>query len=138
MIVYLDSSVLLRVVLGQAGSLKEWKKIERAVASALIEVECLHTLDRLRLADGIPDTEIALRREAVFQLVDAIELVDITRSILNRAAQPMPTILGTLDAIHLATALMWSERFNAKLTVATHDSALALASRASGFDVIGA
>ena len=35
MIVYLDSSVLLRKVLGQPGALKEWGAIRTGVASAL-------------------------------------------------------------------------------------------------------
>ena len=45
---------------------------------------------------------------------------------------------GTLDAIHLATAMLWRERTGADLVMATHDTALATASRASGLRVIGA
>ncbi len=50
---------------------------------------------------------------------------------------PLPTPLGTLDAIHLATALLWRETRDPDLLVATHDRALALAARGSGFRVIG-
>jgi predicted nucleic acid-binding protein len=134
---YVDSSVLLRKVLGQANSLREWTKIETAVASALVEVECLRTLDRLRLASGIPDREIAMRREAVFRLLDSLEVVEPTRPVLARAAQPLPTALGTLDAIHLATALLWRERSGSELVMATHDTALGLAARACGLTAIG-
>jgi hypothetical protein len=49
-IAYVDSSVVLRVVLGQPGKLAEWKSIVTGVASGLVEVECLRTLDRLRVA----------------------------------------------------------------------------------------
>jgi hypothetical protein len=49
----------------------------------------------------------------------------------------MPAPLGTLDAIHLATAEMWREAKGKELLVATHDQALALAARASGFRVAG-
>jgi predicted nucleic acid-binding protein len=136
-IAYVDSSVLLRIVLGQPGSLKQWRAIERGVASALVEVECLRTLDRLRLAEGLTDAEIALRREAVFRLGEAMEIVEPTRPVLARAAQPLPTALGTLDAIHLATALLWQERTATDLTMATHDAALAAAARASGLRVVG-
>ncbi len=66
MIAYLDSSVLLRLVLGQRNALKEWRTIEQGVASAVVEVECLRTLDRLRLAERLGDDQIALRREAVY------------------------------------------------------------------------
>lgn len=76
MIAYLDSSILLRKVLGQAGSLKEWTSIRNGVASALVETECLRTLDRLRLRAGLPDHELARRREAMFRLFDRIEVVD--------------------------------------------------------------
>ena len=137
MIAYLDSSVLLRLILGQRNALKEWRTIEQGVASALVEVECLRTLDRLRLAERLGDDQIALRREAVYRMLDAMEVVEITRPVLARAAQPLPTALGTLDAIHLATALLWQERSGANFVVATHDRALATAARASGLKVVG-
>ena len=69
MIAYLDASVLLRVVLRQPDALHEWRIIEQGIASALVEVECLRTLDRLRIADR----EIAVRREAIFRLMEAME-----------------------------------------------------------------
>jgi predicted nucleic acid-binding protein len=137
MIAYLDSSVLLRVILGQPGALAEWKQIQRAVCSALVEVECLRTLDRLRILEGLTDAQIAPRREAVFRLLESAEVVEVTRAILGRAAQPLPTVLGTLDAIHLVTALAWRERRDQELAMATHDAALATAARASGLRVVG-
>jgi uncharacterized protein len=137
-IAYVDASVLLRLVLGQSGALREWRAIETAVASALVEVECLRTLDRLRLRAGVSDRELATRREAVFEVLRRFEVVEVGRPILARAALPLPTALGTLDAIHLATATLWRDNQGADLTVATHDEALATAARASGFSVIGA
>ncbi|MBI4608950.1 MAG: PIN domain-containing protein [Candidatus Rokubacteria bacterium] len=138
MIAYLDASVVLRIVLGQPEALKEWRAMRRGVASALVEVECLRTLDRLRLRARIPDREIAVRRETVFRVLESLEIVEATAVVLRRAAQPLPTELGTLDAIHLATAMLWRERTGADLVMATHDTALATASRASGLRVIGA
>jgi predicted nucleic acid-binding protein len=137
LIAYVDSSVILRIVLGQPRRLKEWKTIREAVASALVEVECLQTLDRLRLAENLPENTIALRREAVFRVLESVHVVELTRPVLARASQPLPTTLGTLDAIHLATALLWHERTGADLVLATHDEALGLAARASGLAVAG-
>lgn len=138
MIAYLDSSVLLRQVLGQPNKLEEWPEVETAVASALVEVECLRTLDRLRLRVGLSDPDLADRREAVHRLLDEIDLVEPVGAVLKRAAQPLPTALGTLDAIHLSTALLWRELRGAELVMATHDEALATAARASGLRVVGA
>jgi predicted nucleic acid-binding protein len=137
-IAYLDSSVLLRVVLGQKDRLEEWSTLETGVASALVEVECMRTLDRLRLSAGIDEEALAVRREAIYRLLESIELVEPTRWVLHRAAQPLPTNLGTLDALHLATATLWREARGSDLCMATHDQALALAARASGMRVIGA
>jgi predicted nucleic acid-binding protein len=136
-IAYLDSSVVLRVVLGQPGRLAEWKSIVTGVASGLVEVECLRTLDRLRVAGKLSSDDVAVRREAVFRVLEGLELVELTRAVLRRAAQPMPSPLATLDAIHLATAEMWREAKGKEILVATHDQALALAARASGFRVAG-
>lgn len=137
MTAYIDSSVVLRLILGQQAALLEWPSAERGVASALVEVECLRTLDRLRLLQHIPDSEIAARREAVFRLMESVEVVAPDRAVLSRASQPMPSSLGTLDAIHLATALLWQERKGTSLVMATHDTALATAARASGLRTVG-
>ncbi len=137
MIAYLDSSVVLRIVLGQPGHLQEWKRITTGVASGLIEVECLRTIDRLHLAGHLTADATAVRREAVYLVMEALELVELTSAVLHRAAQPMPAPLGTLDAIHLATADMWRESRGTELTFATHDRALALGARATGFRVVG-
>lgn len=137
MTAYLDSSVVLRIVLGQNRRLKDWKRIRRGVASALVEVECLRAIDRVRHAQYLRDHDVVVRREAVFRLMDEVEVVEPARAILSRAAQPFPTPLGTLDAIHLATALTWRERSDADLVMATHDAALGMAARSSGLQVIG-
>ncbi len=42
-----------------------------------------------------------------------------------------------MDAIHLATALLWKELSHLDLTMATHDAALGLAARAHGVPVVG-
>lgn len=137
MIAYLDSSVLLREVLGQPNKLKEWSKIETGVASAVVEVECLRTLDRLRLRVGLSDEDLADRLEVVHRLMDELTLVEPIGAVLRRAAQPLATPLGTLDAIHLSTAMLWTEVRGEALVMATHDHALATAARASGLRVIG-
>jgi uncharacterized protein len=137
MIAYVDASVLLRVVLRQPNALREWAQIERGVSSALVETESLRTLDRLRLRAQLSDAEIALRREAVLAVIASLELIEIDATVLDRAAQPMPTELGTLDAIHLASALLWREATGAELAMATHDRALALGAQAHGLRVIG-
>lgn len=137
MIVYVDSSVVLRRLLRQPGSLREWRLVRTAVGSRLVEVECLRTLDRLRLAGAFDDRRAADLRNAVLRVVASLEVVEVTRGVLARAAQPAGTALGTLDAIHLASALLWRHRTDANLAFATHDETLAVAARAYGLRVLG-
>ena len=137
MIAYVDASVLLRVALGQPDALPQWRRIDRGVASALVITECLRTLDRLRLRAKLADADVATRRATILALIASLELVEVDAVVLDRAAQPMPTELGTLDAIHLATALLWKDLARVDLTMATHDGALALGARAHGLRVVG-
>lgn len=137
MTAYVDASVLLRLALGQPDMLPEWTQIDRGVSSALVTTECLRTLDRHRLRAGLADAEVAVRRAAVLAMIASLELVDVDAVVLDRAAQPMPTELGILDAIHLATALLWKDQAGADLTMATHDRALALGALAHGLAVVG-
>jgi predicted nucleic acid-binding protein len=136
-IAYLDSSVILRVVLRQPARLAEWNKIAKGVVSRLAEVECMRTIDRLRLAGNLTIEESARRRESIYHVLEGLDLVELTSSVLHRAAQPMVATLGTLDAIHLASAELWRETRGQEMVFATHDRALGLSARASGFKVIG-
>jgi predicted nucleic acid-binding protein len=136
-IAYLDSSVILRLVLNESDPLREWPDVHHGVTSAIAEVEVLRTMDRLRFSIPTLDPQVlAARREAAFRVLEGLETIEITRVVLARAAQPLPTPLGTLDAIHLVSAMGWREQFEG-LIFATHDLALAAAARASGFEVVG-
>jgi predicted nucleic acid-binding protein len=137
MIAYVDSSVLLRLALGQPNALPEWRQIDRGVSSAMILTESLRTLDRVRIRADLSDIEVARRRATILNLIDSLELIEIDSIVLDRAAQPMPTELGTLDAIHLASALLWKDAMGIDPVVATHDGALGLAAQAHGLKVLG-
>jgi predicted nucleic acid-binding protein len=134
---YVDASVLLRLALRQPDTLREWAQIRRGISSAIVVTECLRTLDRLRLRVALHDADLAPRRAAILAFADSLELVGVDANVLERASQPMPTALGTLDALHLATALLWRERADEPLVMATHHVALATGARAHGLPVVG-
>lgn len=135
--VYVDSSVLLRVVLGEPGRLRIWPRITTAVSSELIRLECLRTIDRARVRLGLADDRVAGYRADVLEAIESFELVAVDAVVLDRAADPFPTLIGSLDAIHLASALLARESFD-DLAFATHDAELAIAARSTGFAVHGA
>jgi uncharacterized protein len=137
MIAYVDSSVLLRLALGQPNALPQWRQIDRGVSSALISTESLRTLERVRIRAGFSDAAVASRRATILSLIDSLELIEIDSTVLDRAAQPMPTELGTLDAIHLASALLWKDAMRIEPVMVTHGEALGLAAQAHGLKVLG-
>ena len=135
---YVDTSALLRFVLGEPGALRELRQADRLVSSELLGVESRRTIDRLLRLGDLPPEEAVRRIALVDQWLEAVDLVLLRAPVLARAGDPLPTPLGTLDALHLATALVWRDRMSQLLTVATHDAALGLAARAHGLPVIGA
>lgn len=137
MIAYLDSSALLRLVLREPGALEELQRCEVLVSIELLAVECARTIDRMRLQNALSTEEAAFRLASVNDWLEAVDLVLLQRPILVRAAEPFPIPLGTLDALHLATALVWRDRMQQELIMATHDGRLAIAARAFGIQVLG-
>ena len=135
MIAYVDSSVVLRVALREPQPLASWRRLARAFTSELCRVECYRVLDRLRLSGTLDDREIAERREIIDSILDGLEIATVDRRILRRAGDPMPTTLGTLDAIHVATAVAIRRRHSA-LQLCSHDEAMLVAARALGFRVL--
>lgn len=133
---YIDSSVLLRVVFGEPGPLASWGRIDVGVASEMIRVECLRTLDRARIRDRLDDRIVAERRAALLDAIEALELVGVDSAVLERAADPFPISISSLDAVHLASALAVRDRF-APLVFTTHAEQLGLAAAAMGFTVDG-
>ena len=134
---YLDTSVVLRVLLGEPGRLRSWSRITRAFSSELLRVEALRTLDRGRAEGRVNELQVAELRAGLYELTDALELASVSRAVLRRAEDSFPLPLGTLDGLHLATAVLLKRRV-ADLRFATHDAGLALAARALGFAVLEA
>jgi predicted nucleic acid-binding protein len=109
-IAYIDTSALLRIVVREPAELDELLTYERLVSSELIAVESARTIDRLRLQGALTLEEAAQRTAAVTEWLEAIDLVLLRPPVLTRASEPMPMPIGTLGAIHLATALIWRDR----------------------------
>jgi predicted nucleic acid-binding protein len=136
-IAYIDTSALLRIVLREPGALDDLRSYDGLVSSELIAVESARTIDRLRMQGTLSMDESAERTAAVSEWLAAVDLVLLRPPVLSRASEPMPMPIGTLDAIHLATALIWRDRLGPLPQMVTHDASLGAAARGFGFDVRG-
>lgn len=136
MTVYLDTSVALRVLFHEPNPLKLWAKWDKAYSSSLWRVEALRTVDRLRLSGDLLDREVADLVRDIRIIHETLTVQPLSDSILERASESFPTVVGTLDALHLSTALAIREFEKLDLFL-THDFQLGTAARSVGFDVLG-
>jgi predicted nucleic acid-binding protein len=134
--VYLDSSVVLRPLFDQPRQLSSWGQWESAYTSELLGVECRRAIDRLRLLSLYDDQHVGQAMERLARIEKTLKRIRLSKSIIGAAAKTMPTVVKTLDAFHLVTAVAIRERRGIELVFATHDAQQATAARALGFTCI--
>jgi uncharacterized protein len=130
-VLYLDSSALVKLAITEAesASLRNWLA-ERPhlvlVSSSLIRAEVSRAVWRTD-PSALPES---------YQVIRRITEVEITDSVLSKAASVRPAILRDLDAIHLASALILRPDLTAfvaydkRLLAAARDAGLPVASPA--------
>jgi predicted nucleic acid-binding protein len=134
---YVDSSVILRHVLGEPTAFRGLDKFEKLYSSSLLTVEVMRTLDRMRIHHQWPDAEVALRVKLYGSIASHVHLVDLTPDVLGRAAAAFPTPIRTSDALHAATFQLLADQLEDKWCFVTHDTRQADAITASGHGVVG-
>lgn len=108
-VIYLDTSVAVRTILDvpERRQLQEWMQSAAAtvVSSRLLRTELARVMRRERrpLVDAAP-------------LLDRVGLIDLRRET-HAVAESIEKHVKTLDALHLATAVLLGEG----VTVASHD-----------------
>ncbi len=137
MIVYLDSSVILGRLLDQKHILPGWGEWSEVWTSELTWVECFRKADHLRLQHQFDDHEISIFVQELDQLLGSVGEIALDGSVLRRASQSYPTVVGTLDAMHLASAVLWQEETGRKICFLTHDIRQGLGAKAMGLETQG-
>lgn len=131
---YLDTSAFFKLILAEKESEALRKKLSGEVfSSALTKLEVLRTIDRLAAENSIPDFQELAQNKAHSQF-GGTNFVEIDSSVLGMASsfQSLP-YLGSLDAIHLASAILIQRQIS---TLVTYDKQLARAAKAMGFKVV--
>jgi len=140
-IAYLDTSVILRIVLKEPDELREWNEIRHGVTSELTVVECHRGLYRAHSHGRLDSGALDLAMNYADQILGRLSVVNITPELLAKASGTIPGLLGALDAIHLVSAILFRDRQannERPILLATHDLALARVAATTNFDVLGA
>lgn len=122
--IYLDTSVLLAHLFAEDRFPPEALWSQTLVASRLLEFEVFNRL----YARGAATTHGGDAR----QLVDRINLVEVSGPVLGRALLPFAQPVRTLDALHLAT-MSFLRGHGLMPTLATYDRRMAAAAISEGF-----
>jgi hypothetical protein len=136
--VYVDSSIVLRHILNSDSALGVIGPSDIVGSSDLLVIECQRVLQRERMAGHLNDQQYAEAVGALDSIVERLFLIELGPAVKQRAAGSFPTVVGTLDAIHLASAILWGQgQHLTDLRVLTVDRQLAICARSVGLQVIG-
>lgn len=130
---YVDSSAVLRHILNDDPAFGEVASSDPVGSSDLLAIECHRVLQRERMAGHLDDRQYSEAAVLLGDILDRLTLIEIGPAVKRRAAGPFPTVIGTLDAIHLASALLWQEAEpGTDLRILTQDRQLALCAKSLG------
>lgn len=133
MTVYLDSTLVIRQLVGTKSPWQGWGAWDAAYASALMRTECYRTANLLRLSGKLDDAQRARLGTWIERVCESVTIVPVTDGVLRRAADAFPTAVGTAQAIHLATLLELQSAHGITCRVATVDDELLRAAESMGF-----
>jgi predicted nucleic acid-binding protein len=125
-VIYVDTSVILAHVLAEDRSPADDLWSETLVSSRLTIYETWVRLNARRLAASHGN----LAREALGRLA----VVELSSIVLERALEPFPAPVRTLDALHLATLSFLADQ-RQRLKLATYDVRMAEAATRLGFEL---
>lgn len=139
LIIYLDTSALLKRYLDEAGTDETRQFLERTdvIATTVItRVEIASALARLAFSNSITEAEGERAWDEFSEDWEIITCLQVTEETIERAASlARQHRLRGYDAVHLASAMIWEEKLNFPVTLATFDRALWSAGKKSGLDV---
>jgi hypothetical protein len=119
-LIYIDSSVVLAQVLAEDRRAPAVLWDEPLVSSRLLTYEVWTRVNAKRLATA--------DKEAVQQILDRISFLELSPIVLERALEPFPIAVRTLDALHLGSMAYLHER-RTHVELATYDERMAAAAR---------
>lgn len=124
--IYLDTSVALAQLLAEDRQppAELWRG--PLVSSRLLQYELWVRLNARGLA--------ASHSVAAGELIGRIDLLELVAPVLDRALEPFPIQVRTLDALHLASMAFLSGQ-RQSVTLASYDERLLAGARAMGFAI---
>ncbi|MGA9523856.1 MAG: type II toxin-antitoxin system VapC family toxin [Myxococcaceae bacterium] len=134
---YVETSAILRGLLeGDEGVLKLIQSELVRVTSAITIVEIERALRRATREGRVNAAQVREARRWVREFRDSCDVIAVEDMVLERASRDFEVEpVRTLDALHIASALLWEERLGA-LAIASFDKRVRDNATAHGMDVL--
>jgi predicted nucleic acid-binding protein len=125
-VIYLDSSVVLARLLTEPRNGPDAAWNNALISSRLLEYEVWNRIHARDLTRSLGETAQSL--------LEHIELIEMTQTVLARATKPFPITVRTLDALHLAT-IEFVRAEGRAVQLASFDRRMIAAARALGIEL---
>jgi predicted nucleic acid-binding protein len=125
-VIYLDSSVALAHLFAEdrAPTAALWR--EPLISSRLLQYEIWNRINAHKRGRALEEDAQAL--------INRVSLLSLTSSVLQRALEPLPVPVRTLDALHLAS-IEFLRREHQSVELASYDKRLLAGARALGIAI---
>ena len=134
---YLETSAILRALLEDDEAALAGITSGVLVTSALTSIELERALLRACFDKCITTDQRRAKRAWFRDLLEVCEVINLDDAVRERAGQPFPVEpIRTLDAVHLASALLFEQALGAPLTLLSVDNRVRDNAQELGFRVL--
>lgn len=137
--IYIDTSTYLKLFLKEKGSDKARKLVKEnsLLSSAILTSESFSALSRRRQGKEIDDKMFDRLVNRIKKDLPYIEIIKLTDDVLKKAEEViLRSTVRTLDAIHMASALLFQELTGIELTFVTSDKKQEESAKNEGLKIV--
>ena len=134
---YLDASVLLRILFREKGDSPDLKSLNDFYSSEIVEVEIFRTLERARYTERIDDKEVATKSQESMRLIHSLNRIPVHSEIIQNARGSFPFSVRALDALHVGSAEWLQNELGHHVQFWTHDNRQSQAAMCRRLNVFG-
>jgi predicted nucleic acid-binding protein len=122
---YFDTSTYLKLYVKESGSDKALKiaKTNHILSSAVLSVECLFALARRQQAGEVDEKDFKTILKNVRNGLLSVDSMRVTDDVLGMAKEiTLRSVARAMDAIHIASALIFKQGTGIEVTFVTSDN----------------
>lgn len=134
---YVDASVLIRFLLEHPQHLHLPSIQGEFICSELTVLECKRVLIRYRLDGEFTDDSYASAVDYLEDILKRIKILKMNSNVFKKALVNWGIVLGSLDSLHLASALLYQEETGIDVQILTHDKVLGKTAKLMNLKVLG-